>query len=296
MKSLSFLLALVYVNVMPGFWHAWDSTKGQPASVRVAAFKEAVIYPNLGAFINSEFARNLGSDDEIASYLDSLEPRIGELRALSDRASAELPGDIARIQVELPGLSLGDISVYLMPSFHHFNGQIHDLGKGIGVFLGVDGLLDFDGPDVNISVTIAHELFHVYQFETHPGYHTGDALLWQAVWGEGSAAYASQYLAARATKEQALGEQLAKLSPAQTKALACYVQSHWNSQRDDDIDSLLDAGAHADGLPPRGGYLIGYLAAADFAKTHTIAQIGSEPLAQVEPSLEASVNRLCAGA
>jgi hypothetical protein len=284
----------LYINVMPAFWHAWDSTQGKSAAARAAAFKEAVILPNLGVYANGEFADELVSDDQIATYLDGLELRIGELRALSDRVSTEIPGDVERVQAELPGLSLEKISIYVLPSFELFNGQTADLGERTAVLFGVDGLLYYDGPRVNVGVTVAHELFHIYQAQTHPGNSTNGALVWQAVWREGSAAYASQQLAVDATKQLALGAQLAGASSDATRALACFVQRHWSSGDENDVTALLNADAHPVGLPSRGGYLVGYLGALDFAKTHTLAQLGSAPLGQVEPALKMSVDRLCA--
>lgn len=295
MKVLSFLLALVYVNVMPAFWRAWDSTKGQPESARVEAFKEQVIGPNHAVYAKDEFADDLRSDATIASYLEGLEVKAPALRSLSDRANAEIPADLQRIQHELPGLDLSRVSVYVLPSFGHFNGQTADLGSGTGVLFGIDGLLEFDGSDVNLGVIVAHELFHIYQYQTHPGFSTDEMALWQAVWGEGSAAYASQQLTPDATPEQALGAKLAATTWSDRRGLACYVQSHWNSHAGNDIEAVIDFGAHPAGLPARGGYLVGYAAAQDFMRTNTVAQLGSVPMDRAETALRTTVDRICAG-
>lgn len=296
MQASSFVLAVVFVNVMPAFWHAWDSTQGQPDSARVAAFKTEVIEPNRAVYDADEFTRDLASDATIAAYLDRLARHEAALRTLSDRASAELPSDLERIQYELPGLNLSDVSVYLLPSFNHFNGQTHDLGKGVGVLFGIDGLLEFDGPDVNLGVNVAHEFFHIFQYQTHPGFSSDAMNAWQAAWIEGSAAYASQQLASSATRAQALGTSLAATTPSDRKALACFLQAHWNSQEREDIDDLIDLGDHPEGLPSRGGYLIGYAAAQDFSRTHTLEQLGSAPMDQAEAALRSTVDRICSAA
>ncbi|HEX8806207.1 MAG TPA: hypothetical protein VF741_04620 [Candidatus Aquilonibacter sp.] len=291
--KIFFVFALIFVNVMPAFWRAWDSTKDQPESARVAAFKEQVVAPNHIVYAKDEFANDLRSDDAIASYLERLRANEPALRAMSDRAAAEIPADIQRVQQDLPGLDLSNISVYVLPSFGHFNGQTADLGGGTGVLFGVDGLLEFDGPNANLGVIVAHEFFHIYQHQTHPGFSTDGMALWQAVWVEGSAAYASQQLTPGATIAQALGASLAATTPADRKALACYVQAHWDSRAGKDIDAMIDFSQHPPGLPPRGGYLIGYAAAQDMSGTSTVAQLGSAPMGEAEAALRTTVNGLC---
>ena len=284
----------VYIpdNVMPAFWQTLDSTRGESVHDRVQAFEQNVILPNLGFYANGEF-----SDDfyqgTLAIYLRQADAGEPALRAIGDRIARDLPVELVTLLNALPGLTLDRVQIAILPSFGHFNAQTHDVPGGIGVFFAPDGILRDDGPDADVDVDIAHEFFHIYQYQTHPGYDTSDLMVWQAVWGEGSAAYASQQLAAGATRAQALGASVADLTSAQTSAAACFVLDRWQSKNRDDIDDLIDGGAHLPGLPPRVGYAIGYLAAQDFAKHHTIAQIGSAPAAQVEPAMKATLRRLC---
>lgn len=279
------------VNLMPSFWQAWDSTKGQPLSDRVSEFKVLVVQPNAAVYGFDEFSRNLQSDDAIAAYLQSLTPRAAQMRTLGFRLARELPTDEAAFMRALPDFDSSRVVVYFMPSFLHFAGQTHDLGSKIGVLFGVDRMAEQS--DVNPGVVVAHELYHIYQFENHPGYRTDRATLGQAIWGEGSAAYASQVLTPGATKAQALSSELAHATPETVRIFACAIDSKWNSHNQDLFDLYLDAGQSPPNMPPMGGYLVGYLAAKDLSKTYSVSELAKLTLPQIESVVRPQVGELC---
>lgn len=281
------------VDLMTPFWSVWDSTAGKPPQQRVAAFKERVILPGLPVYADGQFRRDLSSDDAIAKYLDGLEPHIAQMRAVTAQLRQQWPLVEASVAKQLPDFSSDRIVVYFLPSFNHFNGQTHDIGDKIGVLFGVDGIVEYGSSGENVGVDIAHELFHIYQFETHPGYRTDKATLWQAVWGEGSAAYASQVLTPGATATDALMGDLAAAPSETVKALACGIQAKWSSDDRDDINAYIDAGQHPPNLPARGGYLIGYLVATDMGKTHSLAEIGKIDVTSLEAPMRSDVAKLC---
>jgi len=276
-------------DLMPAFWQAYDAPSRDG---RVEEIKERIVLPVLQFYADGEFFDNL-SDEGIGAYLDGLKTRASLMRELSERIPAELPAEIANVQAALPDLSLARIHFYVLPSFDHFSGQTHDYRDGVGVFFGVDDIIEHG--QENFNVVVAHELFHIYQFETHPGYDTDALPLWGLVWAEGSAAYASQHLVRGATMNDALGPDLAGATPATIKALACNIQSNWGSHSERATRDLLDTSAHPPRLPPLGGYLIGYLAARDFAATHTLAQLGSAKTGEAEAALKTTIDHLCSG-
>lgn len=282
------------VDLMTPFWTFWDQTQSLPQAERVARFKQEVVLPGLPVYADGQFRRDLSSDANIAKYLDTLQPMIPQMRVVTEHLRDRVPAVAANVIKNLPGMSTDRIQIYFMPSFLHFNGQTHDIGDGIGVLFGVDGMVKYGSSDENLGVDVAHELFHIYQFEMHPGYHTDEATLWQAVWGEGSAAYASQVLTPGATMTDALDSSLASANAAQIEALACGIKGKWSSRDADDMAAYLDAGSHPPALPPRGGYLIGYLVARDLARTHTVAELGKYDLSTLEPIAQAAVVKLCA--
>jgi uncharacterized protein YjaZ len=226
--------------------------------------------------------------------VSGIEPEEPQVRAIEQQLSTDLPADIAAVEDALPNLSLNGVHVYVLPSLGAFDAEVHDMPDGVGVFFAPDGMFESAGPHPRIDILVAHEFFHVYQFEMRPDFYGGEPILWQEVWREGSAAYASAHIPAGATPVEALGPQLTNASRAQVAQAACYVETHWSSRNGSEIGALL--GSSADSSPAlltNAGYLIGYLATAELAKTRTLAEIGSAPPAEVEPVLESTVHRLC---
>jgi hypothetical protein len=282
------------INVMPAFWTVWDETAGKPISARVDRFRKEVVDPNEAVYGFSEFDHILASDERLASYMRWLEPYAAPMRIISTRIDQQLPALANAVASQLQGFSSDQIVVYLLPSLGHFVGQTHDLQDGkIAVMFGIDRTAEVDGADANLGVEVSHELFHIYQYETHPAERTDQMALWQRVWIEGSAAYASQRLTASATKAQALSPELAQANDATIAALACSIESKWDSHDGDDMRAYLDASDHPPNLPPMGGYLIGYLIAQDLAKTHSLAEIGQLAGTQREQLVRAGAQRLC---
>ncbi len=278
------------VDIMPAFWRVWDGNYTD--AQRVTAFKEQVVMPNLAVYMYHEFYGNLSTDAAIAAYFRRVQPYIAAMRTIDARLHAQLSADMESVQRSLPDFDAQAIyAVYFMPSLLHFNGQTHDLFDKTGVFFGIDGLAEYDGANVNVGVIIAHELFHIYQYEKYTGKREETTPAWWDVWIEGSAAYASEKIAPNGTKVEALGDQLASADTATTKKLACLVESRWSSPNADD---LIDAGTHTDGLPARGGYLVGYLATEQLAKTMSLSEIGK---AMNDPGFEGRlrpiVHQLC---
>ena len=282
------------VDIMPAFWAVWDNTAGKPISVRVERFREDVVDPNDGVYGFSEFDYVLASDRRMAAYLQHLEPQTDAMRAIGERIDRQFPSIAASVTEQLPGLTTGRIVVYFMPSLGHFVGQTHDLGPDkVAVMFGIDRTAEVYGAEANLGVEVAHELFHIYQFEMHSSEPEDRAALWQAVWIEGSAAYASQILTPGSVAAQALNPELASANAATIKDLACGIEQKWNSHDDGDMAFYLDAGMKTPGVPAMGGYLVGYLVAKDIAKTHSLADIGKLVDPERERLVRAGVHRLC---
>ncbi len=277
---------------MPAFWKVYDAA--YPSSyARAEAFKRDVVLPNLEAFINGEFSSNLLDDATIGSYFDDLRPDAGAARAVSARLSKELPADIARFQGALPDFDSSSIyAIYVMPTFYHFAGQTRDMGDKIGVFFGPDVIANVYGANANVGVIVAHELFHIYQYETYTGSRNRSRPLWLQVWIEGSAAYASEHLTPGATASDALNATLVASNAATRKQFACIVDRSWDATNGSASYRLLDVSAHPQGLPSEGGYLIGYLAAQQLSKTMSLAQIGK---ADNDPRFDAKLHRIISG-
>ncbi len=246
------------INVMPSFWRVWDSSTGEPLGVRVDLFRTLVLKPNVRIYADQEFTNDL-SDSGIAGYLQSMRTRAPLVRALGERLTRGLPDYFSAFLRAFPDFRTGGVTIYVLPSFWHFNGAIREVGSKPAILLGPDGIAAFDGPRVNLGVAVVHELFHVYQIQLHPQSTLTMPTLGEAVWGEGLAAYVSQRVISGATRAEALGRELAALDDRSTRKLACALAPHLGEPLTDELNTeYFDSGEHPMGLPARGAYLIGY--------------------------------------
>jgi uncharacterized protein YjaZ len=77
---------------------------------------------------------------------------------------------------------------------------------------------------------------------------------------------------------------------ANRKQAICKVLQRLDSTESGNL--FFGGGKDLDGLPPRAGYYIGYLAAAEAGKTRSLKQLAAMPAEQVRPLVEASLRSL----
>ncbi len=282
------------VDLMPAFWSAWDATGDDRGAARARAL-EALIAAHPEAYDPAEYAEELHDPGALAGYVDRRERDAAAVRAAGERIVAELPQQIDAVRSRLPDLALAALTVYVVPSFEHYNGRVRPMPDGsLALFLAPDGMVQGEGAHPNVAVTVSHELFHVYQFQTHPGVDPHDIPLWQAVWAEGSAVYASRVIAdVSLARAAGMGEDEAADSDAR-RALACGIRDAAESREEHDFDLYLTGGVHPPGLPDRGGYLVGALIAQDVARAMPLERLGKLTVDKLRPQFFARLARLCA--
>jgi hypothetical protein len=277
------------VNLMPAFFRAWDDGAGKPIDERVRLLKADLLYPNRKAFDTGQFRLD---DPRLAWYLDEVAGRVPAMRLVTEKIATELPSSERAFVAAFPDMK--PTTVYFMPSFFHFDGQS---SAGILRF-GVDGIVEFEGPDANLGVLAAHELFHIYHYQVNPQTF-GESGSTQApidaqAWSEGLATYVAQRLNPSATRAQVLlSKDLAELSPANTRRLACLMEPKLASTRESDAAPFFDADVKPPGLPARGGYLIGLLVAEQLGKAHTLRELALMNGAALRAPIAAAVHALC---
>jgi hypothetical protein len=65
-----------------------------------------------------------------------------------------------------------------------------------------------------------------------------------------------------------------------------------DTKDDTAMRALFSDGRLAPGLPPRFGYYVGYLAAAEMGRTASLKSLAAMPPAEVRPALEAALRNL----
>jgi hypothetical protein len=152
------------------------------------------------------------------------------------------------------------------------------------------GLEKFDADDPQIPITIAHELFHLYHFQT---FSTSGAL-YRSLWAEGMAVAGSEavvpghrrsvYLRFPAEKMNRCEELLPTLARDLKKQLT---SSDYATKRLYLSDDTNDAG-----LPTETGYYVGYLIVTELAKQQPLARLARIEPTAVLPLLERELTRL----
>jgi len=117
-----------------------------------------------------------------------------------------------------------------------------------------------------------HELFHVY----HAQAFTECEQAWCALWMEGLAVLAAHRLNPQATDAELLLSSPRPIRPevdGNRVAAVCAVARLLDSKDGGDYASLFSSGAVLEGLPPRGGYYVGYLVAQEAARHRSLREL-----------------------
>ena len=159
-------------------------------------------------------------------------------------------------------------------------------------------LAQVDGP-IGLPSMVDHELFHVYHAhvlgtDKAKPLDDGDGAIYQGLWEEGLATYASHVLDPDVPMHLILGSpsDLAERAHPMLPAL-----THWLVTAFDSVSSTTYAffflGPMRDSGPPaRSGYYIGYLAVSDLAQRQSLSELAHLSFRQVHDRLLATVAKL----
>lgn len=277
------------VNIMPAFWNAWSQGVGKPLDDRVRLFKTLVIDPYRSAYDDPEFRLDKA---HIGRYLTAVRAEVPLMHQISSIIASQLAVYQRSFVTAFPDMK--PTTIYLMPSMFTFDGQT----RNGTLYFGLDGIARFEGAKANPGVLITHELFHAYHFQVNPRtFGKSDSVgvpLYRELWGEGLATYVSYRLNPGATAAQALlSSDLAALSPAKRHKLACLIEPKLSSTNANDATMFFDAGVHPDGLPVRGGYLIGFLVAHKLSIGHELADVTRLLGPELRHNIRLGVQQLC---
>jgi hypothetical protein len=151
-------------------------------------------------------------------------------------------------------------------------------------------------PRDDVTPLFHHELFHLYQRQVAP---TCPDALWCGLWGEGLAVYVASRLNPKASDSELLlinpdlfpggAISLRQAYDKNRTAAVCTALSQLDSSDEQINRAFFSSGQVDERLPPRIGYYLGYLAAADLGKRYPLARLAKLPAAEVRKSIEASL-------
>jgi hypothetical protein len=209
-------------------------------------------------------------DDAIASSFEKF-PALRERFAATTSGFARLLAPSHRSFVRaFPDLRpIGP--VYIVHSLGEFDGGTKPVAGHSRLMFGADVIAQLhDFPDERPF--FHHELFHVY----HGQFFSECEQMWCALWMEGLATLAAKRLNPRATDAELLLNSPRPIRPEverSRRAAVCAVAARLDSSAASDYSGLFSNGPVLEGLPPRVGYFVGYLAAEEAARKRSIRNL-----------------------
>lgn len=263
------------INIMDDFWRFWERSENVAEAEKVKLFREIVLEPHKEIFAGFTGER---TDADIAKYLTQVTKLIPRMRKVNSRLGTELPKHEATFIKAFPDMNWKG-KVVFMPNY-----GITDSGTGKmdGVnylVFGVDTIAVRYGEDADLAALFHHELFHMYH-SLHADAYTGksrengEVPLYWLVWGEGLATYVSHKLNPAASMEQILlTKNLATDADAIMPRLSKLIRENLDSGKPEIWKPLMSSGKNEAGIPPRSGYYVGYLIAAELGKKMSLKEL-----------------------
>ena len=259
------------VDLASSYASFWDESQSMPDAERLAAFK-ARFEALLPGFFSAERVgwTNERYDSAIVQSFD----RFPEMRDRFAAVTADFAGllapaydSFARVFPDLRPIG----PVYIVHSLGEFDGGTRKISGQSRLVFGADVMAqvhDF----ADETPFFHHELFHVY----HAQFFSDCEEVWCAVWSEGLAVLVAQRLNPRATDAELLLSSPRPIRPEVERnrnTAVCALKSRLSSTDDADYAALFSNGSPPGGLPPRFGYYVGYLIAAEAARSRPVVAL-----------------------
>jgi hypothetical protein len=273
----------------------WDATQSLPEAERVQAFKTQVAakFPAFYGVERYAGQRTQAKQDElIAHALAGFGKQRQAYLDKVDQFDAELPRHIATFNAAFPGFQ-PQVTTYFLHSLGEMDGGTRVLDGRNYLIFGADGMVYYHGKG-NEAAFFHHELFHVHHSAQAPD--CDDSVLWQRLWLEGLATHVSKVLNPEASDQEMLidfPKGSAALIRGRIYANLAQLEQVFDSDDQQQLASLFHMnGPSVDGLPPRRGYMLGYLVAQEMGKTRSLAQLAKLSCADAKPQIRATIHAL----
>ena len=281
--------ALELVDLTGAFDAYWSESEGQEPDARVAGMRARLdpllpgFYRPRGGIAPDRYAR------QVAQALEAYPGQRDGIREVS-RRFAGLLAPAQRSFERRFGRFRTPQRIFLVHSLGEMDGGTRELPGGVTLIFGADMIARLHlGHD--ITPFFHHELFHLRHFETFRDCQP----VWCSLWTEGLATLVAKRLNPGASEAELLldiPEPIPAAVDANRTEAVCAVLARLDSTEQDDMRALFSFRRLNERLPPRFGYYVGYLAAAELGRAHTLQQLAGMPPAEVRPLLEAALRRL----
>ncbi len=287
------------IDIMPSFWAFWNEARVMDVPHRVERFKTLVIQPHPELYTREALGlpESMTIDQLLVAYLGHVDSLIPAMQAIEGPLRMQLRSAPARFVRVFPDFAC-TMPLYIMPSLGAFDGGTRPIHGRPALPFGIDVLAEVDGP-VGLPSIVDHELFHVYHAHVLGADRTtplddGDEPLYESLWEEGLATYASHVLDPAVPMPLILGSppDLAERARPMLPELTRRFTAAFDSVSSTTYDFFFRGPMRATGAPARSGYYIGFLSVQDLARRHQLSELAHLSFQQVHDSLLTVVARL----
>jgi hypothetical protein len=250
-------------DLFPEFLGLWTESAVISPAERADRFVQLVVKPHIELF--DAFVGDV-SIERATRYIRQVEPLVPIIRSLHSWVVDGFDAHVAAFQKKIPDFAWHSLVVF-MPNLFGFDAGGGPIGGEDVLVVGLDTIARIDGAHADLSVLIAHELFHKYHASFHPewaGQSRGnDIPLYRLIWIEGLATCASQQLNPGAPLNSVLrSATLSTSCEEHLISLADLLLRTLDSTRKEPFMEWMSARTRSSDVPPRAGYYFGWRVAA----------------------------------
>jgi hypothetical protein len=281
------------INLAPDFDAFWTRTQGQPIEARIVEFKRDIgsRFPDFYGIARFGGERSEAEQDNVIRHAIEGFPAIRErYMERAARFDSALPQAVASFTRRFPDFR-PSVPVYVLHSLGEADGGTRSLPHGDVLFFGIDSMVRFHG-NGDDTPFFHHELFHTYHTPRLADCAGGP--MWAYLWIEGLATYVSKALNPGASEAELLLDipagMAARYRDTLAESLAQFEQVADSTDRA--VYRDLFTRASTGSLPGRRGYYLGYLVAAEAARTRDLPTLASLGCPQVREVVFSTIHTL----
>ena len=258
---------------MPAFWRFWEKARALTAAEQYRLFETMVQEPNASVYEGAFHGASKPPAEFVPRALAGVPAIEAEMRELSGRLAADLPGELASFRQSFPAFRCST-PVYFLYSGGAFDGATREVGGKTALLFGLDVIARLKE---GLSPLFAHELFHVYHGQVIT--EEPETFGW-GLWQEGLATYVSRRLNPTVPEQQVCC--LPPIEPVEAALgrLAAEALQLLDSEKREDYARYFLGGQEQD-IPSRSGYYLGYRIAREAGKTRSLEELAAMTPAQV---------------
>jgi hypothetical protein len=299
------------VNMLDDFQSFWDAAKGKNIRRQRTLWSKMVEnkYPD---YFNKGVYRNADPDTRRAmldGFLQGVPARIDAIREFNKRASQTLINAMSDFQTQFPDYQQ-QRDIYIGLSLFTFDGAVRPVSNDLGLLdtlcLGADVLSSYSQDQ--LKITIVHELFHLYNFKfLFAGIYrlTSTGLVFQQeVMNRLIAAYVPLMVEGMAVSASE------QIYPDRPLTMYLHLSADELDAQQEDISqnalfflNMMKMGAlpsqyevwfsgESEGIPTRGGYLLGYEAVKRALAASTLEDLARQSPAQLGQQADAQLSAM----